>query len=491
MPLNLAPARIAGHSTTSRGRSSNYMLRNWAVRMPSRNSFSSVRNGTSGEVLGATVISPTHGINTRVDFSFSKYLNGRYSIRLNLNENESELPEHLHSEVQSVISSILHRYPNSTFLSNLEFEAYSRIIPAVEVPLAPVEFNVSELNWAEDFSAFNSVYQKVKNDEYSIIEIESTVAAGGYDLIGVPAGEMRTFGLEIEVDFPESSDWGYEKRELAYWMYNNGLSYTNVPRRWHHAARFVHPDGTAGYTRDPAAWTVEFDRSVDGVEGQRGCEVVSPILTNTPETWRNVALIINKIIELGGRMTPLNGLHVNIGAAGSTPQSVNRLLEVSHKFDSILTRLGHNSDIGPRHRGRSYCMTSVPVNASLNSVVVNNGHNSAINLTHIYDRDTGVLTPSGRYEFRIFDGTLDVWRIKHHVSLCMAQVAASLSDRELPTQPQTTPTPRTFSNGRRERLTGEAWKENTLPFRIIMDYLSFPEHLREVSTYIFANSRWS
>lgn len=371
-----------------------------------------------------------------------------------------------------------------------------RHIPAVEA-----------LGWADDFASFSSVYRSVRDSQREHPEFHDTLL-GDFHRVGTLATTGRSFGLEIEVDFPNSTSWGYEKRTLARRLFEAGLSVSDQVRGWHYAARADNGRGqSAGYTSDRNRWTVEYDRSVDDCAGERGCEVVSPILYDTPETWQDVKTVIDIITELGGEVSVRHGLHVNIGAsdlAGDALSHVTLVRSLRH-FDDLLVRLSHTPENGRWHRGRSYCAriddTGIGNYMSrgierysaeiISNVVAYNGHRAAVNFTHMPVNASRVAT-STRLEFRIFDGTLNVGRIQTNVMLCMALVAAAIrnTDTDLFASDEEFGGAHLGQRTDRRRLTGDAWKTDTERVREFVDYLALDSQAAEDVVTCYVASRW-
>ena len=352
------------------------------------------------------------------------------------------------------------------------------------------------LGFEERHVRFQAAY--VRSADVDFETPVSTITEG----FGVPTsgvGGARTFGIEIEVDFPDSDSWGSEQGALAQAMFDAGLARDNEFHEWHTAARRNNDDGSRGYTRGRNAWSVEFDRSVDGVSGQRGAEIVSPILTDTPEVWRDVRQVLEIIRSLGGRTTNRTGLHVNIGCSDMDRDSLTGLVRMNSQFDDLLVRLAHTNEIGEHHRGRGYCR---PVwfdgdqhlygGRFSDYVYENNGHTSAVNLAHTSRLFSGRSSSSARIEFRYFDGTLEIQRIQAYVMLCIAMVNASMANISCSLQPERGGA-HVSSRPARSRariLSGEAWRTDTLRVRQFIDTMRLPISAAIAVSALYRNSRW-
>lgn len=361
----------------------------------------------------------------------------------------------------------------------------------------------SALGVVEDYSIFQSMYREVgeslSGDEAHKhpVYIE-TGFTNAFHLMGVSDPRGRSLGLEIEVDFPNSVNWGQERSDLAFRLNEAGLSRHSRPLGWHYAARGGERYGEPSYSDDLSTWTVEADSSVDGVGGARGCEIVSPILYNTPEVWEAVKKVVDIVNDLGGKVTSRTGLHVNIGAGDFDTSLTNAaaLTDVTRRFDDVMVRLSHSPEIGHAHRGRHYCHTpaTIPSHSRRDPyyLLAGNGHHSAVNLTHI-PQPGGRARNSSRVEFRLFDGTLDMGRLQMNVELCMALMAYAVTHAggESYDDHVVGGHHHSLRNGRpARRLTGAEFRESTLEMRTFLDTLRVDETLAEKLILAYRTSRW-
>lgn len=350
---------------------------------------------------------------------------------------------------------------------------------------------------------FQELYDQAKanlragqRDVPSFPEWESQPGA----VTGGLAGEGgTTFGLEIEIDFPDDT-YPYSKRdEFARMLFNEGIALQPEVSRWHYLGEegANRPGGTFQETH--LGWSVEYDRSVDDVGGHRGLEIKSQILRDTPDTWRTLRRICEVGRELGGKATKRTGVHVNIGSnwfPKDDPSTHLRLLRLMRTFDDTLIRLAHNPEIGPRHRGRQYCSpVSDPPSPARGMRVYEaksyGGHYHSINLDHLPDEYTSQASTS-RVEFRPFDSSMDVGRIQMQTAISLGLAAAAHRGEE-PLVPERL----AGSTGRdfgRRALTGVPWEQATEPTRRLIRILqrsglNSQEHLKQLS-HMFAESKW-
>lgn len=358
------------------------------------------------------------------------------------------------------------------------------------------------LGVVDDYSIFQSMYREVGEalsgeDAHKHPAYREEGFTNAFHLMGVSDPRGRSFGLEIEVDFPNSSNWGQERADLAYRLGQEGLSRHQRPLGWHYAARGGERYGEPSYSDDLSTWTVESDSSVDGVGGARGCEIVSPILYNTPEAWEAVKKVIGIVNELGGKVTSRTGLHVNIGASDfdTSLTKATVLTGITRRFDDVMVRLSHSPEIGSAHRGRHYCHTPATARGTRRDpyyLIAGNGHHSAVNLTHI-PQPGGRARSSSRVEFRIFDGTLDMGRLQMNVELCMALMAHAVTSTGGESYGDHVIGGHHHSqrNGRpARRLTGAEFRESTLEMRTFLDTLRVDETLAKKLILAYRTSRW-
>lgn len=105
-------------------------------------------------------------------------------------------------------------------------------------------------------------------------------------------GSNITFGIELEFVA------GYSD-VIANELYSMGICSSPTMQKYHSA-------------RHPGKWVLERDGSV--TSGRYGGELISPVLTDTPETWRQIETICEVARRHGARVNARTGGHVHIGA---------------------------------------------------------------------------------------------------------------------------------------------------------------------------------
>ncbi len=247
-----------------------------------------------------------------------------------------------------------------------------------------------------------------------------------------------------------------------------------------------------GYSDAPDRWSVEFDRSVDDCGGRRGCEIVSPIMYDEPQTWENLRRVCEIVERHGGRVTRRTGLHVNVGAGDfdHTVENHNRLLRLAEAYEDVLVRCAHNPAAGPRHRGRDYCRPSVVPTAGYQSIrdaQVSNGHRAMVNLDHL-PAEGAPVTATSRVEVRLFDGTVDPGRVQTNIKVALGLVAAAGRGVTPPGEVEPAGTHRARAGQR--RLGGEAWRTDTASFRQLADILFTRAQDKTQLVAAFAATSW-
>lgn len=383
---------------------------------------------------------------------------------------------------------------------------YDNSLAASETARADFAATGDDVSYAENMSAFQSDWDEAKarfeSGDHTLPYMTENVTNG----LGARVGG-RSVGIEIEVDFP--SDTTYEaKHRVAREIYEAGLSDSPEVRPWHWRARQTGHRGQpmgGGYTDDPNMWSVEFDRSVDDVGGNRGCEIVSPIMYDEPHTWTNITKICEIVERHGGKVTPRTGLHVNVGAGDfdHTVGNHNRLVGLANAYEDVIVRAAHNPASGANHRGREFCRPMTMPSEGFTSIreaqrsvdptnYDGSSHRAMINLDHVPAEGSPVVN-STRVEVRIFDGSLDPGRIQADIKMSLGLVNAAVRGVEVPRDAERAGTRRTQNvgaNGRMRRLRGEQWENDTASCRRLVDTLFSRAEDKKQFVYAFAASRW-
>ncbi len=263
-----------------------------------------------------------------------------------------------------------------------------------------------------------------------------TSAAASYERENVIGDPNQTFGIEIEFD-------GANGNAIARALHEAGLASSPRQEGYHSSARV------------PGKWTVEHDSTVAG-------EVVSPVLTDTPETWAQLERVCQVLQAHGARTSGRTGGHVHVGVdSAGMDHDVNkfrRVAKVCAWAEDLLYRLAAaTGQRGRSHRGSTngyrWCgpMGSGQFEEAQGLTDLANrvgaSHSVGLNFGNILDRNRTI-------EYRYFDSSLDPARLQANIKLAcwITKRAAELPDTALP--PERTPlgshrSPRDPDNGDR------------------------------------------
>lgn len=364
-----------------------------------------------------------------------------------------------------------------------------------------------------DLDDFQNTYDRAKRQlnvcNTAVPTDESLEQVPGAVTGGLGSKETgNSFGLEIELDFPEDS-YPYNKREeFARILHEKGIvTYPRV-QRWHYRGD-SNAYRTETYEKSASNWICEYDQTVDDVGGSRGVEIKSQILFDEPETWENLRTILAVAESLGAKATPRTGLHVNIGGqkfSTTDPAAHLQLIKSAAAYDDLLVRVGHNPDSADTHRGRRFCSPVNPNDAYSSRPTVDRALRAAthvpgsahmLNLSHLAGQRERAQRSDSRVEWRIFDGVSkedDVGRVQAAVTMHLGMVKAALDNKEPGQELQHAGYNR--SRFGRRKLNGTEWAESTLPLRKFVSLIESTTDFganplfREQITSMWARSRW-
>lgn len=231
-------------------------------------------------------------------------------------------------------------------------------------------------------------------------------------LDGMASGEgSRGFGVELEFEIKDGVNRSEALRKIGQDLHAAGLTNTAGQQRYHAAEN-------NGYKN----WSFEKDCTVHG-------ELVSPILKDTPEDWKQLQTAVEIVKKHGGVATLNAGSHVHVSTGSymdSTAKHAELLRTVRANEDTIY-RVASNPAVG-RHRGTSWCRPNAIENNSDeviskdvkegHSVLGRNAHGRALNLTGSAQNDPN----KSHVEFRTWDGTLDPAVIQQQIAFSVAMV---------------------------------------------------------------------
>lgn len=234
----------------------------------------------------------------------------------------------------------------------------------------------------------------------------------GYE--NVLNGTDITFGIELEFVDGNSNAIAKELYELGICSHPRMLEY--------HSASV------------PGKWKLEIDESV--TNRGRGGEIVSPILKDTPETWRQIETICEVSKRHGAQVNFQTGghVHVSVEPLDGKGQRWQRLFKAFAGTEEAIFRLS-GGDMGNVRSGhRIYARTSQPqVNAAIRTSLPQEGELSQYR-ERLANRDIGwtkyrsfnlVPFTSGTrptLEIRAFNGSLTPGVIQANIKTAVGLV---------------------------------------------------------------------
>lgn len=219
----------------------------------------------------------------------------------------------------------------------------------------------------------------------------------------------RRFGVEIEFDIKPGVDSREAIRKIGKELHEAGLTQ-------HAEQSYYHTGRSNGWD----SWSFESDVTVAG-------ELVSPIMSDSPEHWQQLQKAVDIITRNGGVATTRAGSHVHVSTASYEASSAKHteLLRTVTQNEDILFRMASDPQRG-KHRGMQWCAPNV-VDESLGDVSedVNNahriltgnfGHGLALNFESAGNNEF----KKSNVEFRLWDATLDAAVIQQQVVMSVA-----------------------------------------------------------------------
>lgn len=258
-----------------------------------------------------------------------------------------------------------------------------------------------------DEEAFNNLYEMARDG--SNVE---------YQYEGALGGSENTFGIELEFT-------GANLNTVARELHAAGLVPSPTCNRYH-------------ASRVPGMWAVERDGSVSS--GDIGGEVISPVLRDTPETWRQLEKVCEIVRRNGGRVDMRCGGHVHVSADPLDERTWRwmRLARLVGGFEDVLYRVAAGGESGGGHRGegggfsyaapmpaasdRFFRDRRVDPHTLISELSPNRYY--GLNLKNVGQGNKNTV------EFRHFNGSLDPKQIQANVKVANALVHAAQSLRK-------------------------------------------------------------
>lgn len=230
-------------------------------------------------------------------------------------------------------------------------------------------------------------------------------------------GSNITFGIELEFVNGDSN-------AIARELHSLGICSSPAMERYHSS-------------RAPGKWVLESDGSV--TRGGRGGELISPILTDTSETWQQIETICEVARRHGASVNTSTGGHVHIGAEEALDgkrQRWRRFFKTSVGFENAFHRLAGGEQ--GRFRGGHYAPSAINQNRAgittrlpqeestpaFQSIIgrISGGKYQSINLQPFTGSKKTI-------EFRAFNGTLSPGIIQANVKYAAGVINTSVRSR--------------------------------------------------------------
>ncbi len=236
-----------------------------------------------------------------------------------------------------------------------------------------------------------------------------------YEYENVLNGSKITFGVELEFV-------GGNADAIARELYTSGIC----------------ADGRRVGYHAPSAegkWKLERDSSVSS--GDEGGELVSPILKDTPETWKSIEKICEVAKRHGATVNSRTGAHVHVGMEplDTAKQRWKRFFKLIGRYEECIYRFS-GGDLGRiRENHEHYAMPFADRAREASNMRFRMDSDDDVNRLSNTVCDTryyGInLTNIPRYnapntvEFRYFNGSLNAKQIQANVKLANGIVMAS------------------------------------------------------------------
>lgn len=366
----------------------------------------------------------------------------------------------------------------------------------VDADVRAIAPDVSTFNYRDDplrFATDCRIALTRRGDEHGGVPFLTEASAiYGY-------GENKAFGVEVEYSTDHSTDHGDADECLP----GLGLGEVATSRYvaghgWHHGYRQTHtnPQGEeasatevlnahigkalqdhgilndaviqnygaakdSGYSQ--AAWTFETDATVAG-------EIVSPILSDNPQTWRDLATICTQVTSQGAAAEGA-GCHVHVAAAdfATNPAAITNLLRLLLVAEDDLYRMASNPHTSSRIA--QFCRPPQQPPAlgfsAVTEALETSTHASMVNFTDLHPDDP----QRSHLEFRLFDASLQPGRIQAQMKLALALTDYAAHHTISPLEPRN----RLGAGAHRRKVLGASgeWFDavTTAPIRHLIDRL--------------------
>lgn len=230
-------------------------------------------------------------------------------------------------------------------------------------------------------------------------------------------GSNITFGVELEFV-------GGDSNAIARELHRLGICSSPFMQNYHSS-------------RVPGMWVLERDGTV--TNGDSGGELISPVLTDTPETWHQIETVCEVARRYGAMVNTSTGGNVHIGAEDALDgkrQRWRRFFKTTVGFENTFHRLAGGEQ--GRFRNSGWASSSISQNrvgittrlpqeentAAFQYAIerISRGKYQSINLKHFSGSKKTI-------EFRAFNGTLTPGIIQANVKYAAGVINTSIRSR--------------------------------------------------------------
>lgn len=247
-----------------------------------------------------------------------------------------------------------------------------------------------EESYFRNTRTFLDDYEEAKRMRNQPLPVEYGSVTNGFLSTSGDEPNARGFGVEIEFAHADLDT-------VANALHEAGLANSDYAHAYH----------SEGYD----SWKVEDDCSVGG-------EVISPILYDNEESWRQVEKACQIIRENGGEATAMGGGHVHIGVPNVSNESIRNTVAATVAHQDVIRRLSTDPNRGT-HRTTEDNGYTQPFREDHVSRV----YGRANNLQYSLGRSQMMnFANDNTMEFRDPDGSIDAGHIQTQVMMASALV---------------------------------------------------------------------
>lgn len=262
--------------------------------------------------------------------------------------------------------------------------------------------NVEE-GYSDDPEKFYNDYMELEKKKEFDYKYENVLDGSG------TGPGARKFGVELEFVIDTTKSGASSKQEalnrIAKELHSEGLTENDY-------MGYYHSGQVSGWSH----WNLESDCTVDG-------ELVSPLLSDTPEDWKQLEKVCEILKRHGGKVNKKVGSHVHVssGSYGFSHAKHAALTQDVAKSADVMYRVSKNPS-ARAHRKGAYCIPNIVDNQEITNEesgsvgIFHAGHGMMLNVT----ASGQVRHSKSHVEFRMWDGTLDPGVIQRQVQFSVA-----------------------------------------------------------------------